>query len=85
MNSHYNLLPYNALQYDQTTAIEITISHALNGVDGAITKHLLTQKVDSLVETDVVTKAITNKVLTDGLRINGWFTVKQAPQSDPWS
>ena len=85
MNSQYNLLPYNALQYNVTTAIEFIIAHAITGVDATVTKSYSTSKVDSAVLTDILAKAITDKRLVETIRQNEWFTAKNNPQSDPWS
>lgn len=85
LNSQYNLLPYNALQYNVTEAIEITISHSMTPVDSTLVKFPMLPKVDSILASDDLTKQITDKRLLETVRANIWFTLKNAPQSDPWS
>lgn len=84
MNSQYNLLPYNAMQYNVTVAIEITIGHSLASSD-VVAKDLSKPLVDSVVDVDVLSKQITDKRLVESVKMNEWFTAKNAPQSDPWS
>jgi len=43
------------------------------------------QKLEAVISSDVLTKQITNKGLTVTIKMNDWFTIKNSPQSDPWS
>jgi len=84
MNSQYNILPPNTMQYNVTDAIDLTFSEIMLAIDVRSSVATL-PKVDSINASDVLSKQITDKRLNDTLRENDWFTVKGAPQSDPWS
>lgn len=84
MHSQYNILPYNTMQYSTTDAIDLTFNDAVIAAD--VRTNLATlPKVDSVNASDGLSKQIVDKRLNDTLRENDWFTVKGAPQSDPWS
>lgn len=84
MNSQYNILPPNTMQYNVTDAIDLTFSDVISAVD-VRTNVVTLSKVDSINASDALSKQIVDKRLNDTLRENDWFTVKGAPQSDPWS
>lgn len=84
MNSQYNLLPYDTLQYNLTNAIEFTIVNT-QGTSDARTVSASLQKTDNSVLVDSLSKQVTEKVLSETVKANIWFTEKNAPQSDPWS
>jgi hypothetical protein len=44
-----------------------------------------TGKVDAVNLVDFLSKQITNKRVTETVKLNDWFTIKNYPQSDPWS
>lgn len=72
------------MQYSTTDAIDLTFNDAVIAAD--VRTNLATlPKVDSVNASDGLSKQIVDKRLNDTLRENDWFTVKGAPQSDPWS
>lgn len=83
MHSQYNILPFNTMQYNVTDAIDLTFHETVTSSDARANMPTL-PKVDSLIATDVLSKQITDKRLSDAVQMNIWFTEKNNPQSDPW-
>ena len=95
----YNTAQYNAQALyfvqplaDSVTAVDTTITKSMDLVKletitpvDTRTNDLTRSLVDSSVLLADVTKQITDKRLVETIKENEWFTVKQAPQSDPWS
>ena len=84
MHSQYNILPFNTMQYNVTDAIDLTFSELMVMVE-VRTNMLSKPLADAEILVDSITKSITEKRLTDAVTTNDWFTVKNAPQSDPWA
>lgn len=84
MHSQYNILPPNTMQYNATDAIDLTFGETLSMADERSNAATL-PKVEAVNVSDALSKQITEKRLADSIRENDWFTVKGAPQSDPWS
>lgn len=88
IHNRYNLVKYNAARYN-VQDVSIVLADSLSPGDSR-TESLNRMFVDSATLSDILTKSITQKVLSDGLKLDDWlYTKKTTPGlrggSDPWS
>lgn len=73
------------MQPNITDAIDLFLDdHTVTAMDSS-TGSLSRSFVDAVNGSDNLTRQITDKRLDDTVRMNEWFTIKNVPQSDPWS
>lgn len=85
MHSQLNILPPNAMQPNITDAIDLSFNEVQNVSVDTLSKTVILRPVDTVLSVDNTSRQITDKRVSDTLRLSDWLEVKQSPQSDPWS
>lgn len=79
----YNQFQYNTHRYNADGA-EISLSDTVSSVDATIPKETEQTIVDFLFLSEFVKVDVTNKALSDEIKISDWIAIKQRPQSSGW-
>ena len=81
VHNRYNGFRYNEGRYNVQDLI-LYFTEAIAAADARM-QTLSRPLVDAMILVDSLTKSITNKLLTDVIKLKDWLSIKKDP-ADPW-
>ena len=78
----YNTFTYNTRRYN-TDIFSVVLSESISNIDSDVEDIVLGQ-LDFVFMSEFFRMDVTNKGLSDTIRLGDWLSVRQSPQSNDW-